>query len=111
MAKAICGTINQINRRLSVNKYNYVKSTDRAKALKGARPEKIELQLELYIGSITTNSLIKFAICNPFGYNKGQKYDDGHKGTNNVPFALDKAMNFKTEPIKLIPYRPLFRRP
>ena len=33
-------------------------------------------------------SFMKSAICFPFGYINGQKYEDGQAGTKNVPFAL-----------------------
>ena len=33
-------------------------------------------------------SFLKSAICFPFGYIDGQKYEDGKTGTNKAPFAL-----------------------
>ena len=44
-------------------------------------------------------SFVKSAICFPFRYINGQKYEDGQTGTNKAPFALQ---NFKlriTEPM------------
>ena len=33
-------------------------------------------------------SFVKSAICFPFRYINGQKYEDGQTGTNKAPFAL-----------------------
>ena len=33
-------------------------------------------------------SFMTLAICFPFGYINGQKYEDGQTGTNEAPFAL-----------------------
>ena len=33
-------------------------------------------------------SFMRLAICFPFGYINGQKYEDGQTGTNKAPFAL-----------------------
>ena len=33
-------------------------------------------------------SVMTLAICFPFGYINGQKYEDGQTGTNKAPFAL-----------------------
>ena len=44
-------------------------------------------------------SFMKSAICFPFGYINGQKYEDGWNGTNKVPFALQSFKWRITEPM------------
>ena len=44
-------------------------------------------------------SFMKSAICFPFGYINGQKYEDGQTGTSKAPFA-SKSFKWRiTEPM------------
>ena len=43
-------------------------------------------------------SFMRLAICFPFGYINGQKYEDGQTGTNKAPFAL-QSFKWLTEPM------------
>ena len=42
---------------------------------------------------------VKSAICFPFGYINGQKYEDGQTGTNKAPFALQSFKWHIIEPM------------
>ena len=44
-------------------------------------------------------SFLKSAICFPFGYIDGQKYEDDKTGTNKAPFAMQSFKWCITEPM------------